>query len=325
MTPNRRLGEREITPIGLGCMQFAGTGIGFYPPVPQDEVDAIVAAALKGGVTWFDSAEMYGNGASERALTTALHGLGVAPGDVLIASKWTPFGRTARSIEATAPRRLAALQGYPLDLHQIHAPYGSLSSVARQIEAMARLYEAGTIGGVGVSNFGAADLERTHAMLSARGIPLLSNQVQVNLVHRTLEHDGVLTTARRLGVTLIASAPLRAGLLTGKFHDEPSRVRSLRGSRRLIAGGRYGFSPRALEHTRPLVEELRAVAEAHGATPTQVALAWLVTYYDDTVVAIPGASKVRHAQEAAAAGDLVLSSRELDALADVSNRLLRSR
>jgi aryl-alcohol dehydrogenase-like predicted oxidoreductase len=323
MTPTRRFGTREITPVGLGCMQFTGPGVSMYRPIPQEDVRAIVAAALKGGVTWFDTAEMYGQGASERALTTALRDLGVRPGDVLVASKWTPFGRTARSIGTTAPQRLAALQGYPLDLHQIHAPVGSLSSLSRQLDAMARLYRAGSIGGVGVSNFGAAALERAHAVLAARNVPLVSNQVQVNLLHRSLEHDRVLATARRLGVTLIASSPLRSGVLTGKFHDDPDRTGSLRGVRRML-GGRYGYSLRALDRTRPLIEELRAVATAHGATPTQVAVAWVISYYDDTVVAIPGASAVRHVEEAAAAADLVLSRRELDALAEVSDRVLRS-
>lgn len=324
MTSTRRLGTRQITPIGLGCMQFAGRGINLYPPVPQEEVQAIVAAALKGGITWFDTAEMYGRGGSERALTTSLHNLGVQPGDVLVASKWTPFGRTARSIENTAPQRVAALQGYPLDLHQIHAPHGSFSSLARQLDAMARLYRAGTIGGVGVSNFGAAALERAHALLAAHGVPLVSNQVQISLLHRSIEQDGVLAVARRLGVTLIASSPLRSGTLTGKFHDDPGRAASLRGIRRLL-GGRYGFSRKALDRTQPLVDELRAVAVAHGATPTQVALAWLVGYYGETVVAIPGASKVRHAEEAAAAAELDLTQRELTTLAEVSTRVLSSR
>lgn len=323
MTSTRHLGTHQITPIGLGCMQFAGRGINLYPPVPQEEVRAIVAAALKGGITWFDTAEMYGGGGSERALTTSLHDLGVRPGEVLVASKWTPFGRTARSIERTAPQRVAALQGFPLDLHQIHAPFGSFSSLAQQIDAMARLYRAGTIGGVGVSNFGAAALERAHAQLAAHGVPLVSNQVQISLLHRSVERDGVLAAARRLGVTLIASSPLRSGILTGKFHEDPGSSASVRGARRLL-GGRYGYSRRALDRTRPLVDELRAVAGAHGATPTQVALAWLVGFYGDTVVAIPGASKVRHADEAAAAIELTLSERELETLTEASTDVLRS-
>jgi aryl-alcohol dehydrogenase-like predicted oxidoreductase len=322
MIAPRRLGDREISAVGLGCMQFSGPGISLYAAIDQDAVRGAVKAALAGGITWFDTAEMYR--ASEHALSTALHDLGVAPGDVLVASKWTPLGRTARSIETTLPSRLSGLQGYPLDLHQIHMPYGSLSPLPRQLEAMARLHRRGLIGAVGVSNFGAAQLERAHTFLAARGVPLVSNQVQISLLHRSVESDGVLAAARRLGVTLIASSPLRSGVLTGKFHADPGLIASVRGGRRLL-GGRYGFSARALARTAPLIDQLRTVAAAHGATPAQVAIAWLVTYYGDTVVAIPGASRPRHAEEAAGALELELGSRELDAIADASDQVLKSR
>lgn len=315
----RRLGRTdiEISPIGLGCMQFSGTGVAqvFYRPIDPALPRAIVGAALAGGVTWFDTAEMYGNGASERALADALRANGVAPGEVTVATKWAPLLRTAASIRRTFPRREEALDGYRVDLHQIHMPTGSLSPHRAQLDTMARLHAAGSVRAVGVSNFSAAQMERAHARLAARGVVLAANQVQISLLHRDIEHNGVLATARRLGITLIAYAPLRMGVLTGRFHEDPAAVAALPRVRRLTVPE---YRPRGLARSAPLVRELRAVADAHGATPGQVALSWLTSYYGDTVVAIPGASKERQARESAAAMDLRLSDRELERLAGLS-------
>src|SRR3984893_17714676 len=119
-----------VSPIGLGCMQIAGRGIvaTMFPAPPQTQVDEIIKAALDGGITWFDTAEMYGHGGSERALSNGLVHAGIKPGDVTVATKWAPFGRTAKSIERTIDDRLAALDPFPVDLHQIHMGFGSFSS-----------------------------------------------------------------------------------------------------------------------------------------------------------------------------------------------------
>jgi aryl-alcohol dehydrogenase-like predicted oxidoreductase len=195
----RELGRTgiQISPIGLGGAQFSGGGMSTFWEVPQAQTDAIVTAALDGGITWFDTAEGYGRGRSERSLSAGLTHAGVKPGDVVVATKWTPVGRTARNIQRTIDDRITNLAPFPIDLYQIHMPYGSLSSIRAQVRAMGRLAEAHEIGVVGVSNFSARQMEIAHEELVKRGIQLASNQVQINLLHRKIETNGVLETARR--------------------------------------------------------------------------------------------------------------------------------
>jgi aryl-alcohol dehydrogenase-like predicted oxidoreductase len=310
----RRLGrtDLEISPIGLGCWQFSeGAGLvgGFWEALPQDRVDEIVRVSLEGGVTWFDTAEAYGKGRSERALARALQAAGKRSGEAVVATKWQPFGRTARSIAATIGDRAEALAPYPIDLHQVHH-WAGLSFVEAEMRAMADLVRAGRIRAVGVSNFGASRMRRAHAALAKRGLPLASNQMKYSLLDRRIERNGILAAAKELGVTIIAYSPLEQGILSGKFHDDPSLIRRAPGPRRWMPA----FRAKGLARTRPLVEELKTIAAAHGATPSQIALAWLVGFHGDTVVAIPGATRPHHARESAGAMALTLSPLELERL-----------
>ncbi len=307
----RRLGRTdiEITPIGLGCWQFAqGGGIarGFWENMNAGAIRSVVEAALRGGVNWFDTAEAYGNGTSEQKLSEALESLGVKPGTVVIATKWQPFMRGARSISSTINRRTSCLGRYPIDLHQVHNPM-SFSSIPVQMKEMAKLLAAGKIKSVGVSNFSAKQMQSAHDALAAEGIVLASNQVRFNLLDRSIERNGVLEAAKKLGVTIIAWSPLAQGILTGRFHEDPQSMRKISGLRRMM--NRLGRG--TLERTRPLVEELRTIARAHGAAISQVALSWEVNFHDETVVAIPGASRPAQAEQAAAAADVILSAREI--------------
>ncbi|MGP3920592.1 aldo/keto reductase [Nonomuraea sp. 10N515B] len=318
----RQLGRTgiPISPIGLGGSQFSGGGAGtFWPALPQSQVDAIIKTALDSGISWFDTAEAYGAGRSERSLAAGLSRAGMTPGDVTVSTKWTPFGRTARSIERTIGDRITNLAPFPVDLHQIHAGYGGLSSIRAQVRAMAHMVDAGKIRSVGVSNFSARQMKIAHKELAKHGIPLAGNQVQINLLHRKIETNGVLETARELDITLIAYVPLRSGMLTGKLHDNPDLVATLPRMRRMMTG----ISTENLDRTAPLIDELRKIADVHRATIGQVALAWLITYYGDTVVATPGASQPHHAKEAAGAMKITLSNEETGRLAEVSTTVTR--
>ncbi|MGE0217252.1 aldo/keto reductase [Mycolicibacterium sp.] len=306
----------QISAIGLGCMQFSGPGLvsRFHTPLPQPEVDAIVQAALDGGLSWFDTAENYGKGTGERKLATGLTNCGLKPGDTIVATKWSPLGRTAKNLEKTIGNRLEALSPFPIDLYQIHLGFGSFSSVTAQVHALARLVEKGLVRSVGVSNFSASQMVTAHRVLAEHGIPLASNQVRINMLSREIETNGVLDAARRLGITLIAYTPLSSGMLTGKFHSNRKLVEDIA----LLRRKSNGISNESLDRTQPLIDGLAQVADRHEATVSQVALAWLISYYGDTVVAIAGASKPRHATEAAGVLKLQLSDEELQHLAGLS-------
>jgi len=306
----------RVTPIGLGCWQFSGgRGLAgrYWPALPRDTVDDIVRASLDGGIEWFDTAEAYGSGRSESALSSALRAAGREPGSVVVATKWLPLLRTAGSIGRTLEQRLEHLSPFGIDLHQIHIGFGALSSKSAQVAAMAELVRAGRIRAVGVSNFSARAVRRATRVLQRHGLPLASNQVRYSLLDRSIETDGVLDGARELGITIIAYSPLAQGLLSGKFHDDPEQLKRLAGPRRRLSL----FRPRGLRRSAPVVAALRSIADAHGVTPAQVALRWPVQAHPHVVV-IPGASKVAQARENAAALDLELTEEEVRTLDEVS-------
>ena len=307
----RRLGKTDIqiTPIGLGCWQFSQKAnlIGrVWDSVGIEAITSVVDTALKGGINWFDTAEIYGNGRSEENLAAALVKLGVKPGSVVVATKWFPLFRSAGSIGSTIGTRLAKLSPYPIDLYQVHQPF-SFSSVPAQMREMAKILRAGKIRSVGVSNFNVARMEAAHAALAAEDIVLASNQMRFNLLDRSIERNGVLESAKKLGVTIIAYSPLAQGVLTGRFHEDPASLQKLSRMRRMGSS----LTPAGLKRTEPLIDELRLVARAHGVTTGQVSLAWTVNFHGTTVVAIPGATKPGQAEQSAGSMAVKLSDKEL--------------
>ncbi len=317
-TTLRKLGKTdiEITPIGLGVMQFAG-GKGIFsvmfPEIPQASMDEIIQTALDGGINWFDTAELYGGGRSEQGLSNALQAAGKSDDEVLVATKWSPMLRTARNIPKTIRKRQGYLDPYTIDLYQIHQPM-SFSSPEDEMHAMADLVEAGKIRSIGVSNFDAERMRRAHAALAKRGLPLASNQVQYHLLYRNIETNGILDTAKELGISIIAWSPLASGILSGKFHKNPEILKK-------TPFGRRAQLKRQLEKSQPIVDVLEEIAKSHQVTAAQIALNWLIHFQGDTVVAIPGASKVSHARESAEVMDFSLTDAELAQIDEVSRSL----
>jgi aryl-alcohol dehydrogenase-like predicted oxidoreductase len=317
-TALRKLGKTDllVTPIGLGVMELAGGGglLGrIFPVIPQEEKNAIIKAALDGGINWFDTAEMYGGGVSESSLAAGLKAAGKTDRDVLVATKWFPLFRTAANMKITVNDRLRFLDGYSIANYMIHQPV-SFSSPETEMNVMADLVEAGKIRSAGVSNFNPERMRQAHAALAKRGLPLAVNQVHYSLLHRQIETNGVLAMAKELGVTIIAYTPLANGLLSGKYHKNPELVEKM-------SGFRKGMIKRNIERTRPLIAEIDTIAEAHQTTISQVALNWLIHFSGEIVVTIPGATKAHQAQDCAGALNFVLSAEELDRLDRVSRSL----
>jgi aryl-alcohol dehydrogenase-like predicted oxidoreductase len=315
----RNLGNSDIkiTPIGLGCWQFSKSGNfagKFWPYLEDDVILDIVRISLEGGINWFDTAEMYGKGTSEKMLAKSLTALGKKPGDVVVATKWSPMFRTASNIAKTIDERLSCLNPFPIDLYQVHNPYG-FSSEVKEMEAMAKLVRAKKIQYVGVSNFSAKKMRSAWETLQKEGINLISNQVRYNLLNRQIETNGVLDTAKELGITIIAYSPLAQGLLTGKFHDNPELIKNT-GYRSHFSA----FKPAGLEKSRPVIEVVKRLALKYYMTPSQIALNWLINYHGDVVVAIPGATKTKHAEENAASMKFRLSIEDMKLLDEVSTK-----
>ena len=307
----------EVTPIGLGVMQFSG-GQGvfgmMFPDLPQEKKNAIVKAALEGGINWFDTAEVYGRGRSERGLADALKAAAKQDDEVVVATKWFPLFRTASNIPRTIHDRVHYLDGYTIDLYMVHQPWG-FSSQETEMEAMADLVEEGLIRSIGVSNFNLEQMQRAHATLEKRGLPLAVNQVQYSLLNRKIETNGLMEVAKELGVTIVAYSPLAKGMLSGKYHKQPQLIEDAPFIRKRML-------QRNLERARHLVKELEETADRYDATPAQVALNWLINFRGETVVAIPGATKVEQAEQNAGAMNFKLSDEELARLDELSRKFL---
>lgn len=311
----RHLGQTdlEVSPIGLGVMQFSGDGGLFsmmFPTLSQEKKNVIIQAALDGGINWFDTAEMYGRGNSERGLAHALKVAGKEDDEVIIGTKWFPILRTASNIPKSIQDRLHFLDGFTIDLYMVHQPWG-FSSPEEEMDAMADLVEEGKIRSVGVSNFNVEQMLRAHSALQKRGLPLAVNQVQYNLMYRKIESNGVLDAAKDFGVTIVAWGPLGSGVLSGKFHRDPNILSRTPYFRRMRMR-------RQLEQSRPMVNALEKIAAKHDVTAAQVALNWLIHFHGEAVVAIPGASDEHQATQNAGAMYFKLSEEEMVYLDEIS-------
>lgn len=196
----------------------------------------------------------------------------------------------------------------------IHQPV-SFSSIKTEMKELARIVENGKVRSVGISNYNAKKMRKAHEELEKLGIPLAANQVNYSLVRRNIESNGILDTAKELGITITAYTPLAGGLLTGKLHNNPEALKNKFAMYRWVA-------KRNLEESIPLVDTLTEIGKAHDVLPGQVALNWLVTYHGDTVVTIPGATKAYQAKESAGAMSFNLSKVELEEIAEVSEIFL---
>lgn len=284
-------GGARISVIGLGTWQFGSTEWGYGREYVERTSLEITRRALELGVNLVDTAEIYGFGRSERAVGRALEG---RREQAFVATKLLPVLPARAVVRRRAGGSLRRLATDHVDLYQLHWP-NPLWPLDDTLAGFRDLLDSGAVIHAGVSNY---PLELWRRAEGALGRPLLSNQVRFNLLDDGPLRDLVPYAAAN-GRVVIAYSPLGQGVLSGRYGPD-------RRPRDLIRR----FSPRFrdLAAVARLGEALSEIGRAHGATASQVALAWLVR--QPNVVAIPGASSVAQVEENAAAADLELSDED---------------
>lgn len=296
----------SISAVGLGTWQFGSKEWGYGDEYARDEAARIVARALDLGVNLFDSAEMYGGGLSEEILGRALDG---ERERAFITTKFFPLLPIPGAVERHGRRSAARLGVEQVDLYLLHWPHPPVPA-ASTMRGMRRLQQAGVTRRVGVSNH---SLRRWQRAERALGGPVFANQVQFSLVRRSPRHDLVPFAAANDRLVM-AYSPLAQGYLSGAYHAgrRPTGMRARNPVNPLS-------SPHNLKQSEALLDTLRDVGARHAATPSQVALAWVIAH-PNTVV-IPGARTVEQMEQNAAAADLHLDTGEMARLTEMAERL----
>lgn len=298
--------ELGVAPLGVGAWAWGTSRLwGYGKEYDRRDVGEAFRASMADGVTLFDTAEIYGNGASERIIGEILREGGFDETPV-IATKFAPlpyrFG--ARALLDALDRSLVRLGVVTVDLYQVHFP-NPIFKIESLMDVLAEAVKEGKVRHVGVSNYNADQMKRAHDRLASHGVKLASNQVEYSLLKRTPETNGVLQACRDLGVTLIAYSPIAQGLLTGKYApgDKPSG---------LVRRFGKSFGERNLKRIEPVVDLLREIGETHDKQPAQVALNWLVTRRN--TLPIPGAKNERQARQNAGSLGWTMTDEEAEKL-----------
>lgn len=298
-----QLGQSEllISPIGTGGWSWGDWFFwGFGGEYQEDDIAGAFTTSVQAGINFFDTAESYGRGRSEKFLGQFIR---ASAQPVVVATKFMPYpwrlwrGQLIQALKASLKR----LDLPRVDLYQVHWPFPPIP-VETWAEGLADAVEMGLARAVGVSNYNEEQMRRAYSTLVRRGVRLASNQVEFNLLKRKVELNGLLKACRDLGVVLISYSPLAQGGLTGKYTPDnpPPSMR----------GRRY---PRAyLERIQPLLHQMQEIGEAHqGKTPAQVAINWCIC---KGTVPIPGAKTSHQASENAGSLGWRLEAEEVTAL-----------
>jgi aryl-alcohol dehydrogenase-like predicted oxidoreductase len=310
-----------VSEICLGTMTFGGNDdAGFWKVVgelKQDEVDAIVARALKAGVNFFDTADVYSFGASERTLGQAFKNLGTARKDVVIATKVFgemgpgPNDRSASRghIMDSVQASLERLQTDHIDLYQIHGT-DSVTPIDETLRALDDLQRQGLVRYFGVSNWAAWRIAKALGISEAKGYGRFETlQAYYSIAGRDLERElAPLMAEEKLG--LMVWSPLAGGLLSGKYGPGANTPND---SRRM----NFDFPPVDKDRGWACVAAMREIGDAHSVSVARVALAWLLAR-PAVMSIIIGAKTVEQLDDNLAAIDLVLSDDEMARLDAVS-------
>jgi aryl-alcohol dehydrogenase-like predicted oxidoreductase len=310
----RKLGKSglEVSPIGLGCM---GMSFGYGPAKDKQEMIPIIRAAVERGVTFFDTAEVYGPFTNEE-----LTGEALAPfrGQVVIATKFgfkldpntgKQVGLDSRPehIRNVAEGSLKRLRVDSIDLFYQHRvdPDVPIEDVAGTVKD---LIQEGKVRHFGLSEAGAKTIRRAHSVQ-----PVTALQSEYSLWTRGPETE-ILPTVGELGIGFVAYSPLGKGFLTGKI-DENTRLDSA-DFRNILPR----FTPEAMKANRALVDLLGSIAERKKATPAQIALAWLLARRP-WIVPIPGTTKLARLEENIGAAAVELTTDDLSDIESAASRI----
>jgi aryl-alcohol dehydrogenase-like predicted oxidoreductase len=291
----------EVTPIGFGTWAWGDSLFwGYGKDYGEADLRLAFQAAINKGITFLDTAEIYGLGKSEELLGKFIKENNTT---TQIASKYMPLPWRFRSedLADAVTASLKRLRMPSMDLYQVHWPFPSLLSQAGLMNALADEVEQGRIKAIGVSNYNAEQMREAHKLLARRGIPLAVNQMRYSLITREIESNGVMATAQELDVTILAYSPLAQGLLTGKYtaNNPPSGARSMD----------QRFKGAGLRKVQPLLEKLSELGEKYGKTQAQVALNWLMC--QPGVIPIPGIKSAAQVEQNAGALGWELSAKEV--------------
>jgi aryl-alcohol dehydrogenase-like predicted oxidoreductase len=295
--------------FGLGAWQWGDRLIWQYGQTHNDEdCRAAFLVSLEAGIRFVDTAEVYGNGRSERLLGQFLE---ETDQPVLVATKYFPYPwrLTKKSLIRALKGSLERIGVETIDLYQIHQPF-SLQPLESLMEALAEAVKEGLTRTVGVSNYNQSQMLRAYSALSRKNVPLAANQVTYSLLNRGIEKDGLLARCNELGVRVIAYSPIEKGLLTGKYSAEnpPPGIR----------GQRYsGLLPKI----GPLLKLMTEIGQEHGGkSKAQVALNWCIC---KGTMPIPGAKNAAQAEENAGALGWKLTDEEVEKLDQASAAALK--
>jgi aryl-alcohol dehydrogenase-like predicted oxidoreductase len=295
-----------ITTVGVGTWAWGDRLMWGYGSSSYNDADIREAfdVSLENGTNWFDTAEVYGMGRSERFLGKFLPS---SSKEVLVATKFFPFPWRVckQAMLRSLKNSLKRLQLSNVDLYQIHTPIG-LWSKPEFVSTLADAVNAGLTRAVGVSNFNTEKTKLAYETLQAAGVPLASNQVEYSLFDRRIEKNGLLDYCRENDITVIAYSPLAKGMVTGKYGPENPPP----GPRKRI------YPPEKLHQFQPLITLLNEIGAEHGKTSTQVALNWTIC---KGTVPIPGAKNSKQAAENLGAMGWRLRPEEIIALDQASN------
>jgi len=307
----RKLGkDLEVSVIGLGCM---GMSMAYGPPADKQEMIALIGKAVERGVTFFDTAELYGPYTNEELLGEAL-----APfrGQVVIATKFgIKLDANGQQVQDSRPERikksldgsLKRLRVEAIDLYYQHRvdPDVPIEDVAGTVKD---LIQQGKVKHFGLSEPGMKTIRRAHAVQ-----PVAAVESEYSLWWRRPE-DELLPTLEDLGIGLVPFSPLGKGFLTGKIDEKTEFDKS--DFRSIVPR----FTPEARKANQALVELLGGIAQKKKATPAQIALAWLLAQ-KPWIVPIPGTTKLHRLEENIGAISVELTPEDLDEIHSAASKI----